>query len=145
VAIELLDAVEGIEVVARSSVYETEPIGEVSSQPDFYNAVVQVETALEPHILLAACKRIERELGRKPGGVRHGPRPIDLDLLLVGEVTLADEELTLPHPELAGRRFVLTPLAELAPDLTLPDGSSLDQALGALGSSQRVQRVAARS
>jgi 2-amino-4-hydroxy-6-hydroxymethyldihydropteridine diphosphokinase len=137
--------VEGIEVVARSSVYETEPIGEVSSQPDFYNAVVQVETAFEPQTLLATCKRVERELGRKPGGVRHGPRPIDVDLLLVGEVTLAGEELTLPHPELSSRRFVLTPLAELAPDLTLPDGRSLDQALAALGSSQRVQRVAARS
>ena len=125
--------------------YETEPIGEVSSQPDFYNAVVQVETAFEPQTLLATCKRVERELGRKPGGVRHGPRPIDVDLLLVGEVTLAGEELTLPHPELSSRRFVLTPLAELAPDLTLPDGRSLDQALAALGSSQRVQRVAARS
>jgi 2-amino-4-hydroxy-6-hydroxymethyldihydropteridine diphosphokinase len=77
--------------------------------------------------------------------VRHGPRPIDVDLLLVGEVTLADEELTLPHPELASRRFVLTPLAEVAPALTLPDGRSLDQALAALGSSQRVQLVAARS
>jgi 2-amino-4-hydroxy-6-hydroxymethyldihydropteridine diphosphokinase len=137
--------VEGIDVVARSSVYETEPIAEVSSQPDFYNAVVQVETAFEPHTLLAICKRVERELGRKPGGVRHGPRPIDVDLLLVDEVTLANEELTLPHPELASRRFVLTPLAELAPDLTLPDGRSLDQALAALGSSQRVQRVAPRS
>jgi 2-amino-4-hydroxy-6-hydroxymethyldihydropteridine diphosphokinase len=126
-------------------VYETEPIGEVSSQPDFYNAVVQVETVFEPEALLATCKRVERELGRKPGGVRHGPRPIDVDLLLVGEVALAGEELTLPHPELSSRRFVLTPLAELAPDLTLPDGRSLDQALAALGSSQRVQRVAARS
>lgn len=121
--------------------YETEPVGEVLDQPDFYNAVVAVETDLEPRELLAACKQVERDLGRPTGGVRHGPRPIDVDLLMVDGLALRDDDLALPHPELANRRFVLEPLQEVAPQLTLSDGRALAQALAAIGKDQRVARV----
>jgi 2-amino-4-hydroxy-6-hydroxymethyldihydropteridine diphosphokinase len=122
-------------------VYETEPVGEVGDQRDFYNAVMSVETSFDPHALLDQCKRIERELGREPGGPRGGPRPIDVDLLLVGGLMLSDERLVLPHPEVTRRRFVLAPLLELEPDLKLPDGTSLAGALAALGDEQRVRQV----
>ncbi len=105
-----------VEVVASSSVYETAPQGEVTDQADFLNAVVEIETDLEPHDLLDLLKRVERELGREPGGVRHGPRPIDVDLLILGDLRVADERLTLPHPEITSRRFVLEPLLELMDD-----------------------------
>jgi 2-amino-4-hydroxy-6-hydroxymethyldihydropteridine diphosphokinase len=139
-ALELLETTPGVRVVAWSSVYETEPVGEITEQPDFYNAVVEVETDLDPHSLLKACKEVERRLGRRRG-VRHGPRPIDVDLLLVEDLVVADEGLTVPHPELPQRRFVLVPLAEVGPELRLSDGRSLEQALDALGSEQRVERV----
>jgi 2-amino-4-hydroxy-6-hydroxymethyldihydropteridine diphosphokinase len=142
-AAELLDANDAIVVVARSSVYETEPVGEVLDQADFYNAVVAVETELEPRELLAACKQVEQDLGRRAGGVRHGPRPIDIDLLVVDDLTLSDENLVVPHPELANRRFVLAPLEEVAPELTLPDGRTAEQALATIGTSQRVTRITA--
>lgn len=124
-----------------SSIYETEPVGEIIAQRDFYNAVLEVETTLDPHALLAACKEIERELGREPGGPRHGPRAIDIDLLLLEGATVADEQLVLPHPDLTRRRFVLEPLIELQPDLALPDGTELASALNALESGQQVERV----
>jgi 2-amino-4-hydroxy-6-hydroxymethyldihydropteridine diphosphokinase len=123
-------------------VYETEPVGEVLDQPDFYNAVVSVETDLPPRDLLAACKRIESALGRPEGGDRHAPRPIDIDLLIIEDVALAEEGLVIPHPELANRGFVLAPLEELAPAVTLADGRTPAQALAALGDAQRVERVA---
>jgi 2-amino-4-hydroxy-6-hydroxymethyldihydropteridine diphosphokinase len=140
-ALGLLDSTERVRPSRRSSVYETEPVGRVTEQRDFYNAVVVIETELEPHELLDACKRVERELGRVPGGPIGGPRPIDVDLLLVDDVMLADERLVLPHPEVTRRRFVLAPLVELEPELTLPDGTSLAGALAALEPGQRVRRV----
>ena len=76
----------GVEVLAASSVYETAPQGEVTDQPDFLNACLQVRTELGPEELLDASKAVERELGRAPGGVRHGPRPIDVDVLLLGDL-----------------------------------------------------------
>ncbi len=130
----------GVAVEATSSVYETEPMGEILDQPDFLNAAARVLTGLEPRDLLLVCKGIEVELGRMFGGPRHGPRPIDIDLLLVGDVEIATDELTLPHPEVTSRRFVLEPLLELDPELTLPDGTRCDQALAAL-SEQRVTLV----
>jgi 2-amino-4-hydroxy-6-hydroxymethyldihydropteridine diphosphokinase len=142
VAVARLTSAREIELAGHSSVYETEPVGELTQQRDFYNAVVEVRTTLEPHRLLYECKRIEVELGREPGP-RHGPRPIDIDLLLVGDATLADERLVLPHPELTRRRFVLVPLLELDPELALPDGMRLADALAALGPDQRVARVGA--
>jgi 2-amino-4-hydroxy-6-hydroxymethyldihydropteridine diphosphokinase len=134
----------GVTVEAASSTYETEPVGEILDQPDFLNAVVRVRTGHDPHALLALCKAIEVELGRVFGGPRHGPRPIDIDLLLLGDVELDDESLTLPHAEVTSRRFVLVPLLELEPGLRLPDGTDLAAALEAM-KGQRVSRVGALS
>ena len=131
-----------VEVTAASSVYETEPQGEVTDQADFLNVCLAVETELAPEELLELCKRVERELGREEGGQRHGPRPIDVDVLLLGDLTHRSERLTLPHPDLAARRFVVEPLLELDPDLALPDGTRLGERLRALAG-QRVERVGA--
>ena len=131
----------GIEVTGSSSVYETAPQGEVTDQPDFLNACLRIHTGLEPEGLLDACKAVERELGRVPGGVRHGPRPIDVDVLLLGKRSYASERLGLPHAEVASRRFVLEPLLELDPALALPDGTPLAERLPAVAD-QRVARVA---
>ncbi|HEY3775469.1 MAG TPA: 2-amino-4-hydroxy-6-hydroxymethyldihydropteridine diphosphokinase [Solirubrobacteraceae bacterium] len=133
----------GVTVLASSSTYETEPVGLVLDQPDFLNACLRVETELDPEPLLDACKAVEREVGRAAGGVRHGPRVIDVDLLLLGDLELRSERLSLPHREVTSRRFVLVPLLELAPDLTLPDGTPLAPALEALGPSQGVSRLGA--
>lgn len=115
----------GVAVVASSSVYETAPQGEVLDQPDFLNACLAIETDLGPEDLLGVCKDVERALGREPGGPRHGPRPIDVDLLLLGDLTYGSDRLTLPHAEVASRRFVLEPLLELDADIALPDGTAL--------------------
>ena len=139
-ALELL-ASHGVEVEAVSSLYETEPVGEILDQPDFLNAVARVRTAHEPEQLLDVCKAIEVERGRMMGGPRHGPRPLDLDLLLLDDAELATERLTLPHPQVTARRFVLVPLLELDPQLSLPNGISLAGALDELGEGERVERV----
>jgi 2-amino-4-hydroxy-6-hydroxymethyldihydropteridine diphosphokinase len=101
----------------------------VLDQPDFLNSAIAVRTGLEPHALLELCKSVESELGREPGGERHGPRPIDVDLLLLGDLVLSDSRLTLPHPEIATRHFVLAPLLEIAPGLVLPDGRKVAELL----------------
>ena len=131
----------GVEVEASSSVYETAPQGEVTDQPDFLNACVRIRTGLDPEALLDTCKTVERELGRTPGAVRHGPRPIDVDVLLLGRREHSSERLNLPHAEVTSRRFVLEPLLELDPALTLPDGTRLARELAAVAD-QRVERVA---
>jgi 2-amino-4-hydroxy-6-hydroxymethyldihydropteridine diphosphokinase len=130
----------GVEVEAVSSTYFTEPVGEVLDQPDFLNAAVRVRTALEPLELLDLCKEIEAERGRSSGGPRHGPRPLDIDLLLLGDLELEHERLRLPHREVTSRRFVLAPLLELDPELTLPDGTRLADAWERLPPGQRVER-----
>jgi 2-amino-4-hydroxy-6-hydroxymethyldihydropteridine diphosphokinase len=131
----------GVEVEAVSSLYESEPVGEILDQPDFLNAAVRIRTELEPGVLLDLCKAIEVEQGRMLGGQRHGPRPLDLDLLLLGDLELDTDRLTLPHPQVTGRRFVLEPLLELDPELALPDGTRLAAALEGLGPGQTVERV----
>ena len=128
-------------MLAASPVYETEPQGDVADQPDFLNASLAIETELGPERLLDECKEVERDLGRPPGGVRHGPRPIDVDVLLLGDLEHRSERLTLPHPEVASRRFVLAPLVDLDPGLTLPDGRRLADLLPRV-ESQRVRRLA---
>jgi 2-amino-4-hydroxy-6-hydroxymethyldihydropteridine diphosphokinase len=128
-----------VAVEAVSSAYETEPVGEVLDQPDFLNAAIRIRTALGPEELLDACKSVEAEMGRV-AGPRHGPRPIDIDLLLLGDVELVTDRLTLPHPEVTSRRFVLEPLLELDRDLGLPDGTALADAYARLDG-QRVNRV----
>lgn len=110
----------GVTVSRVSSLYETAPVGG-PPQPPYLNLVAEVETDLPPRALLRLCLAIEAELGRER--TEHwGPRTLDMDLLLYEGVTSDDPELTLPHPRLAERQFVLVPLAEIAPDLVLPDG-----------------------
>jgi 2-amino-4-hydroxy-6-hydroxymethyldihydropteridine diphosphokinase len=113
-ALARLDATEGVQVVKTSGIYETD-------QGPFLNLVALVHSSLEPLALLAEAKRIERELGRQPRR-RWGPREIDIDLLLSAGLEMATPDLTVPHPALADRAFVLIPLAELDPDVRLPDG-----------------------
>jgi 2-amino-4-hydroxy-6-hydroxymethyldihydropteridine diphosphokinase len=139
-AIELLRE-HGVEVEAISSTYETEPVGEVLDQADFLNAAIRIRTELEPEALLDLCKGIEVARGRALDAPRHSPRPLDVDLLLLGDLELSTERLTLPHPEVSSRRFVLVPLLELDPDLALPDGTQLTDALDALGPGQRATKV----
>jgi 2-amino-4-hydroxy-6-hydroxymethyldihydropteridine diphosphokinase len=118
----------------------TEPQGEVLDQPDFLNAAVRIETSLSPERLLQLVKGVEADLGRDFSQIRHGPRVVDVDLLLLGDLSFSSDRLTLPHPEVLTRRFVLEPLLELDPSLALPDGRRLADAL-ALLQGQRVERV----
>jgi len=121
----------GARAIACSSVYDTDPVGEVPDQASFLNACLRVETELEPLELLDAVKRLERELGREDG-VRHGPRAIDVDILLLGALELRHERMTLPHEQLLSRRFVLIPALELDFNLATPAGERLSDALAAL-------------
>jgi 2-amino-4-hydroxy-6-hydroxymethyldihydropteridine diphosphokinase len=139
-AIELLGE-RAVEVEAVSSAYVTEPVGEILDQPDFLNAAIRIRTELEPEALLDVCKAVEAERGRAFEAPRHSPRPLDVDLLLLGDLELETERLTLPHREVTTRRFVLAPLLELDPDLTLPDGTRLADALNELGPGQQVEPV----
>ncbi len=129
----------GVSVLASSGVYETEPVGLVLDQREFFNACLRIETELDPDGLLDACKEVERAVGRQPGGVRHGPRVIDVDLLLLGDLQYSSARLTLPHPEVSSRRFVLVPLLELDPELALPTGERLSDRLAQLGGGQEVR------
>ena len=130
-------------LVARSSVYETEPVG-YRDQPAFLNAVLALDTQLEPLPLLHALLAIERELGRDRSlAVVNGPRTLDLDLLLMGDFVVAQEGLTLPHPALAERRFVLAPLAEIAPPLRHPQSNQTMAELLALLPDEGENRLSA--
>lgn len=116
-ALEKLEAA-GIHVLRRSSIYETEP-QDLAHQPWFLNMVVEVESELFPRLLLARTQAIELTMGRRRE-VAKGPRPIDIDVLLFGKFVISTRELEVPHPRMSERRFVLEPLAELAPDLCHP-------------------------
>jgi 2-amino-4-hydroxy-6-hydroxymethyldihydropteridine diphosphokinase len=130
-------------LVALSSLYETEPVG-YHDQPAFLNAVVALETQLEPLPLLRGLLAIERQLGRdRSHGPLKGPRTLDLDLLLMGDWIVADEELSLPHQALAQRRFVLAPLAEIAPELRHPETNQTMAGLLALLPDEGDNRVSA--
>ena len=130
-AVDALPAA-GAQPLASSSTYDTDPVGEVLAQPSFLNACVSVQTELEPLALLDAVKLLERDLGRAQDSVRHGPRTIDIDVLLLGELELHQERMTLPHEQLLTRRFVLIPALELDFDCAVPDGRRLADALAAL-------------
>ena len=130
-AVEALPGV-GVELIACSSTYDTEPVGEVPDQPSFLNACVRGQTSLEPLELLDAVKQIERQVGRGRARVRHGPREIDIDVLMLGELELRHERMTLPHEQLLSRRFVLVPALELDFEQSLPDGRRLADALARL-------------
>lgn len=128
---------------AVSSLYETEPQG-LSDQPLFFNAVCRLITGLEPQAFLRFLKNLEREIGRRPGGRRWGPRPIDLDILLYDDRVVDAPELTLPHPRLAERAFVLVPLCELAPELRHPLlGKTMKDLLTSVGE-KGVRKIAPR-
>jgi 2-amino-4-hydroxy-6-hydroxymethyldihydropteridine diphosphokinase len=137
-AVDALPSV-GVRVTGASSVYDTDPVGELLDQPSFLNACLLVETALEPLELLDAVKGLESELGRVAGGVRHGPRAIDIDILLLGDIELAHERMTLPHEQVLSRRFVLVPALELDFELATPDGTRLSDAMAVLAVSEGVR------
>jgi 2-amino-4-hydroxy-6-hydroxymethyldihydropteridine diphosphokinase len=134
-------AARGVRVTASSATYDTDPVGEILDQPSFLNACVRVETDLAPEALLDVAKAIELDLGRDPSAPRHSPRPVDVDLVLLGDAPYASERLTLPHREATTRRFVLIPLLELDLDLTTPDGTRLADALAALPLDEGVRRA----
>jgi 2-amino-4-hydroxy-6-hydroxymethyldihydropteridine diphosphokinase len=143
-AVDALPA-HGVRVLASSSTYDTDPVGEVLDQPPFLNACVKVDTDLQPEGLLDACKAVERELGRAgapgdPGYVRHGRRPIDVELLLLGDAPYRSERLALPHEQVTARRFVLVPLLELDLELRTPDGTRLSDCLARLPLDEGVRR-----
>ena len=138
-ALDALDRIFGVELTAVSSVYQSAPVG-LSAQPDFLNAVARIDTSLEPGELLEQLLRIETEQGRVRVGERFGPRLIDLDLLLYNETVLQSEVLTLPHPRMLERRFVLEPLAELEGNMGLPGGHRLCDCLKAC-SDQRLDKI----
>jgi len=132
----------GVTVLASSSTYDTDPVGLVLDQPAFLNACVRIATELEPEALLDACKAVERDLGRDvEGGVRHGPRPIDVDLLLLGDTDYRSDRLRLPHEQVTARRFVLIPLLELDFDLRTPDGTRLSDCLARMPLDEGVRRA----
>jgi 2-amino-4-hydroxy-6-hydroxymethyldihydropteridine diphosphokinase len=119
-AVAMMAAVDGIVVMRQSALIETEPVGPAGQGP-YLNGVVEIETTLDPHDLLAELQRIETELGRdRPNEQRWGSRTCDLDILLLGDSIIDGDDLTIPHPRLAERTFVLRPLAELRADLQHP-------------------------
>ncbi|HEU4459361.1 MAG TPA: 2-amino-4-hydroxy-6-hydroxymethyldihydropteridine diphosphokinase [Methylibium sp.] len=135
-AVAALDALPATRRVALSSLYRSAPID--SSGPDYLNAVAALDTALAPHELLAALQAIELEHGRERP-YRNAPRTLDLDLLLHGDARLGESALTLPHPRLHERAFVLAPLAEIAPGLELPAHGRIEAALARVAG-QRIER-----
>ncbi|HST56661.1 MAG TPA: 2-amino-4-hydroxy-6-hydroxymethyldihydropteridine diphosphokinase [Solirubrobacteraceae bacterium] len=140
-AVDALPAA-GVRVLASSSVYDTDPVGEVPDQASFLNACVRVETELEPLELLDAAKHVERQLGRALDGaeyVRHGPRTIDIDVLLLGKLQLRHPRMTLPHEQVLARRFVLIPALELDFEQITPAGVKLADALAALAPDEGVR------
>jgi 2-amino-4-hydroxy-6-hydroxymethyldihydropteridine diphosphokinase len=137
-----LSSVRGIVSPRLSSLYETDPVGEGYTRA-FVNAVMILEARINPHTLLEECLAIERGAGRRP---ERGDRPLDVDVILFGEVRSADPPLLLPHPRMLERLFVLRPLAELAPDLLLPpDGIPAAEAADRLRDGPGVRRISSRS
>jgi 2-amino-4-hydroxy-6-hydroxymethyldihydropteridine diphosphokinase len=129
-AIGALGDLEQCTVLRRSSLYASAPLGP-GGQPDYVNAVVAIVTSLEPRALLGRLQALERAAGRikQPDAARWGPRVLDLVLLLYGSMRYSDPDLMLPHPGIGQREFVLRPLLEIAPDLTIPGLSALDELL----------------
>jgi len=127
-ALNAIRAIPATTLLRESPVYESKPWGK-TDQPDFLNMVVEISTQLEPHKLLRHLEKIERDLGREEGGEKWGPRPIDIDILLFGNRTLRTASLVVPHPRMWERHFVMRPLADLAPDLSTPEGVPISRLL----------------
>jgi len=134
-------AARGVRVLDSSSTYDTDPVGEIPDQPAFLNAALRISTPLGPLALLDICKELERDLGRAAHGVRHGPRLIDIDVLLLGELEHSSERLRVPHEQVLARRFVLIPLLELDFELCTPAGERLSDALAVLDFDEGVRRA----
>ncbi len=147
-AIAELDAAEGVTVEKVSPVYETEAhvLSGQDPQPDHLNAVIRISTTLTTEDLLRLLQHIEREAGRNASTPQWSPRLLDLDLLLFGEETVESDELTIPHPRLAERRFVLLPLADLVHNLSVPgaDGATVSDLLARCPDTMRVERTRLR-
>lgn len=126
-ALRFIADIEKTQLIAESSLHETAPLGP-QDQPNYINQVIAVETQLTPHALLQALLAIEKSMGRVRD-VRWGPRIIDCDILLFGREIIATDDLVIPHPEMTKRAFVLYPLAEIAPDLVLPSGETVQMLL----------------
>ncbi|WP_435929125.1 2-amino-4-hydroxy-6-hydroxymethyldihydropteridine diphosphokinase [Dryocola sp. BD613] len=127
-ALNAIAAIPQSRVVATSSFYRTPPLGP-QNQPDYLNAAVALETKLSPQALLDHTQRIELEQGRVRKAERWGPRTLDLDIMLFGDLTLSTPRLTVPHYDMKNRAFMLVPLAEIAPDCTFPDGQRVSDVL----------------
>ncbi len=128
-------------ITALSSFYDTQPVGPVS-QDNYLNAVLKLETAFSPRELLRELQRIESAVFRRVRTVHWGPRPMDLDILFYGDAIIAEEDLIIPHPRLHERRFVLVPLAEIAPAFIHPlIQRSVAQILASLKTTDRVEKV----
>jgi 2-amino-4-hydroxy-6-hydroxymethyldihydropteridine diphosphokinase len=130
-AVDLLAAEDEIDVLAVSQLRETDPVG-VAGQPRYLNGAALLETTLEPRALLDVLLRVERELGRVRGGMRWGPRTIDLDLLVYGSEVVDEPGLGVPHPRLHERRFALEPIADLDPELEIPGRGRVSDVLARL-------------
>lgn len=140
-AVAELGKLPGTKVTALSPFYETEPVGGVP-QDNFYNAVARISTTLSPLELLDALKRLEVEVFHRVDSGHWGPRSMDLDILLYGELVLDSDRLTIPHPRLAERRFVLQPLSDIAPKLVHPTlGVSISRLLAALTTTEKVEKI----
>lgn len=146
-AVEVLDDVEGFEVVDVSAVYRTAPWPGPEDprhvdQDDYLNLVVRATTTLAPHELLDELQAVEAAFGRdRAREVRFGPRPLDIDVLLLGDVVLDDARLTVPHPRLAERAFALVPALEVLPGASLPDGRRLTAIVAALAAAGGLEGV----
>jgi len=138
-ALRLLDEVPGIKVKRVAPLYRTAPVG-LTEQEWFFNTVAEIDTSLSPHALLAALLAVEARLGRVRTR-RWGPRTIDLDILLYGDLRLHTPDLTVPHPRLTERAFAVVPLADLAPEMILPGGAKARDLAAALAAGQEISRV----
>lgn len=130
-----IGAIPGVGIVARSRVYETEPVDVAPEHAGmlFLNALMIIETELDLHTLLGHLHAIERDMGRKRGQERNLPRPIDIDIVYAGALSLGDAALTVPHPSWATRRFVVQPLCDVRPDVCVPgQGRTARDVLGSL-------------
>jgi 2-amino-4-hydroxy-6-hydroxymethyldihydropteridine diphosphokinase len=143
----LEDAIDALDwgdcrVVERSRVYETDPIGGPPDQPAFLNMVIEVETTLSPRALFERCQGVEVALGRaRDPDVVWGPRAIDVDVLLYDDVVVAEPDLTIPHPRIAERAFVLVPLADIDANVTIPGIGTPAEALRSLGGADGVRAL----